>query len=893
MSNVHEGPVVFAFPSINKTEIIFQNNPLVNILEKCLESVMSTNVQKYYTHILENGSTTFGNNQMFSCRSGELLSRTVLHNRVKDCVDGSDESGLKCYHQGRLLSTKLCLTNCVKAKCTCVDLYFHSIHGGCFPYNYETRNVSFTVKALVEPMNEQFLHHDFAAQFALNHTLSKRQQRDEQEWVMTADCTESEIETSRERRMGKFTTDCLGDDHMQCTYGCKRCFPIYKVCVHELDTNYSLMHCPSGAHLKNCLGVDCNNMFKCPKRYCVPYRYKLKIHSYFYLVHTTRILHHFVLFCSIFRHLCDRLWHCPLGEDEDAESCSKHMSCSALFKCVMQTNKVCLHPVEICNGVQECASGEDEYLCELPNACHPHCTCLLFAITCKKATMIDAKHLMKYTRRMLFSKLIEVCFLKNYDAYSYYIDQHALILIWKKSKIEMMCGKFNFTSNSLVFVDFSENMIENLSNSCFGRADKLLFVILKSNNISSLHPSFLGNNRTKQIVLLDVSNNFLKVLSVDVFGKVSTCVLNVTSNPFSTFDENMRTDARVSAIVTNDHRICCLMNSSVALCNANVEWPQNCNSLLQTSSCRIVTCISLSLILLINFLALFFVIDEYRSSTKLQVAFVGGVKIARKSTISPAYVVTRGALHCNDLLASLCLCFILSNDTKFGEQFFVFHTDFVTSTNCYIFGFLDLLHKAMSLFLINFLSLSRMIVTKYPFESFFKETRNIVKSCGSAVLCIFSICFLVPVVHQHIESLAAMPSALCSFTRQFSSSVTVFVTTLAVCALQIGSICSVFTCYCIIIAAKHKPGPTATVDSKQKPGKGFHLQIILILSTVCLCWLTSGIISIVSMAADKFPMQLLIWDTVMVNPINSLMHPLVLTVWPFLKTSVNSQGDGN
>ena len=60
-----------------------------------------------------------------------------------------------------------------------------------------------------------------------------------------------------------FANKCNGLDEIPYTYGCRRCFSTYKLCVYELDQQGNVLHCPSGAHLKNCEKMECNNMFKC------------------------------------------------------------------------------------------------------------------------------------------------------------------------------------------------------------------------------------------------------------------------------------------------------------------------------------------------------------------------------------------------------------------------------------------------------------------------------------------------------------------------------------------------------------------------------------------------------------------------------------------------------
>ena len=88
---------------------------------------------------------------------------------------------------------------------------------------------------------------------------------------LDTDCNKEEL-AAVTRNTSHFVSRCDKENSIQCTLGCKHCFSINKICVYEIDDNGKLMHCPSGSHLKNCTDMECNNMFKCFKKYCIPYR---------------------------------------------------------------------------------------------------------------------------------------------------------------------------------------------------------------------------------------------------------------------------------------------------------------------------------------------------------------------------------------------------------------------------------------------------------------------------------------------------------------------------------------------------------------------------------------------------------------------------------------------
>ena len=184
----------------------------------------------------------FGN-WIFQCKSGEYISQSSIHDNKNDCADGDDEEGFTCYLNGRIRNVSLCDKLCFRPICRCSDIYYHKPQGGCSPYRrgYQIGDLNFKTSAM-------------------KYNLRKSQMNS----IVFSDCIPEDILKKNAR--------CQEPGQIHCTLGCAMCLSVHYLCVYELDFNNNLMHCPSGSHLKNCMDVECNNMFKCYKSYCVPYR---------------------------------------------------------------------------------------------------------------------------------------------------------------------------------------------------------------------------------------------------------------------------------------------------------------------------------------------------------------------------------------------------------------------------------------------------------------------------------------------------------------------------------------------------------------------------------------------------------------------------------------------
>ena len=54
-------------------------------------------------------------------------------------------------------------------------------------------------------------------------------------------------------------------------------------------------------------------------------------------------------------------------------------------------------------------------------------------------------------------------------------------------------------------------------------------------------------------------------------------------------------------------------------------------------------------------------------------------------------------------------------------------------------------------------------------------------------------------------------------------------------------------------------------------------QIVLITGSNIVCWVPSGIIYILSALSYKFPVEILLYTTIYITPVNSIVNPTFIT----------------
>ena len=81
------------------------------------------------------------------------------------------------------------------------------------------------------------------------------------------------------------------------------------------------------------------------------------------------------LYCVKLRYVCDGLWDCPSGHEEN--NCTS--SSPGLYKCKDTLIHVALE--NICDNVTDCPLSDDQIFCDIRYVtCPENCSCLLYAL---------------------------------------------------------------------------------------------------------------------------------------------------------------------------------------------------------------------------------------------------------------------------------------------------------------------------------------------------------------------------------------------------------------------------------------------------------------------------------------------------------------------------------
>lgn len=576
------------------------------------------------------------------------------------------------------------------------------------------------------------------------------------------------------------------------------------------------------------------------------------------------------LFC--FRHVCDGLFQCSGGHDEIP--CHNH-TCTGLFKCTETNKATCLHPVSICDGFEDCLSGEDEYLCDLPRKCPAFCNCLLYAISCKN--VLASLFFSFDASGFVFVKLehVSLNYSQDFSFPSCYFHSN-VFAVWIKSELMDICHNLFCNRNKQILLDYSYNSVSKLTQNCFLGFTSLQLLRLNNNRIRSMHPaSFLG---LTSLTNLDLSSNKVCHFSFSVLSFLKLDFLNLSNNAFLSIDFDDQFTARV--VATEDYRICCMFSDRDTECAAEPSWPQSCGVLLDSAGSNIIILLEFVCILSLNSLCFAMHVLENTKVACIKKMFL---RVKSEKDKSTSFSKTLMALNVNDFLFGVYLLSLFFADVTYAKEYVVHSLQWLNSRFCVALGILSTFMVLNSPFLLLCIAFYRYVALKYPFSVLKRGKRNYLKA---GFIINFIIAVAVFLFHFLCEKKNQMPSSACLLLGETFESHTVKYATAMMAGLQIHSLVSIAFFYHGMLKALQQKNNSKNV---QRSEKKVLVQSILVTATNALCWLPSSAIYIVSISSKSYPPDLLVWNAILVNPLNSLINPMIFTLFPLVSRKFQSK----
>ncbi len=468
-----------------------------------------------------------------ACGEGTCILAHHVCDGVNDCPDLSDEAS--CDHVCFSLTANTdepldCYRACHPHNCTCYELYFHCVHGGCVPWSkicdgipdcpngedelmcyFLVNNINSSVKVIQKSHSIQ-IDYDNCSRTETPSTCGVKELLEED---VPDRSYESDEALHHSASLGNGSTTARFGDTVLCENPedttCEKnvfgnCYPRHKHCLYE-TVQLEVAYCRNAAHLSSCKYHACPSDFKCPDAYCVP------MHA-----------------------VCNGKTECPNGEDE--LRCNK-LSCPGFLLC--RYDNVCVHPYEVWSGHVKCPlSGDDKALIHYTPCLF--CTCLGNALLCAaNKTPSGYIHYLLQRQQKVFIRSIIIRHIPMALDYTLWENSDSVFLL----QLEISRSNLSFISKRsfsklgfLKTLNLSRNSITRLSWDVFSNLKNLQTIDLSKNSITVFSYKLFAKNHMLRHI--NLNNNQLKNVGSCAFSGLHDLEnLQLSHNQISEFRKDM------------------------------------------------------------------------------------------------------------------------------------------------------------------------------------------------------------------------------------------------------------------------------------------------------------------------------------------------------------------
>ena len=517
-----------------------------------------------------------------------------------------------------------------------------------------------------------------------------------------------------------------------------------------------------------------------------------------------------------------------------------------MFRC--RNSQIYIHLGDLCNGGVDCLLGEDESFCPLRNAqCPAGCECLTFVISCYNlslmATLRDGLiyrtlYVNQCTKEVMYALLRHILSVAIFNG--------------THNNLDHICGLFPLNFASLI-INVSFNKIQIIERDCFKVASYLRVIKLNNNRLSVVKQKALQG--LKVLVLLDLSDNLLSTIPAYlIFISTETFFLVFKNN---SFDKSRHAEFKTLSFMglyTDNYHLCCIFKYKVK-CTELKPWYVSCSNMLINEAVRISIIIHSIISIIIHL----------------------------KTSKCRAFSLTVSSIIVADTTHAIYVAILCITDMYYQDNFFPYELKWKSSYSCFRLFANSFNFNLLFPLLLCFLSFERLMIVMFPFETKFRDTKYIFP----LICCLYGTSAVIIIILTTTAHILynTVPLSICSPFVDPTNSVmlTKFITLLTVIT-QFIAVIFILAAHITMLKNIRKSRECVHKDMIYEPfDRKLLSQVIIVSGTNILCLIPSGTTYLLSMFLDKYPIDMIIWTTVAVTPINSIINLIVFIVTSSIK----------
>ena len=236
-------------------------------------------------------------------------------------------------------------------------------------------------------------------------------------------------------------------------------------------------------------------------------------------------------------------------------------------------------------------------------------------------------------------------------------------------------------------------------------------------------------------------------------------------------------------------------------------------------------------------------------------------------------------VNITDLIYGLLLLNLIVADLYFGEDYMSLDQQWRSGNVCKLLFVLFFIFNILSPALLMLLTLSRLFVVKFPLYSLQRKTY--IFYCLLAGGIFFCSAIAVGLFAFLQVSETEVPFNLCfPFLDPENSLRLVEILTNISSTFQFCVLLIIVSAYCALTKLLRERGKTSSdlfQKSSTHASRALHLKIIIVTVSNIICWIPTDIVFLFALFQEKYSVDLVIWVTAVLSPLNSMINPVVFS----------------